>query len=107
MKIRKGFVSNSSSSSFVMYGFTITEKELNRVYPDRDYFYDEEDFDTVNADGRYGVGKLLAESDGDSGYLDDFEFNPYNAESIKIQNALKKFNKTEKNLRIFGGTYSS
>ena len=42
MKIRNGFVSNSSSSSFCIYGTRITEKDIKKSYPDKT---EEDDFD--------------------------------------------------------------
>lgn len=93
MKIRNGFVSNSSSSSFVIYGVKIedksvedivkqfcSEEELKKIEDD-DYwellysreFGDKIGFDILTSDGEYWIGKVISTSD--DSYLNDGEMS--------------------------------
>jgi len=84
MKTRQGFVSNSSSSSFVIVGTKLTKKleaaikeKLGVAAGDDDWQYEKEDeihklgieilYTEDTKDGCYTVGKVLADvaSDGD------------------------------------------
>lgn len=49
MKIRTGFVSNSSSSSFLIYGIELTSEEFGKFSNDYDYAYPE----YYHGDGEY------------------------------------------------------
>ena len=88
MKIRNGFVSNSSSSSFVVLGYKGsyndvvfgegTESYKDKLYKDltdeeRDEFHDRED--VITDDGCYYVGELLAESGFQCDYIEEAEFS--------------------------------
>jgi len=86
MKIRNSFVSNSSSSSFVVVGARLSNKELEKLgwvtYDKDNDFYDETppgDIDVIYDDGgnTYIVGKALAEGDE---YLSNVD---YSSDEIK------------------------
>ena len=76
MKIRNGFVSNSSSSSFVIAGIKIPNTALSPEK--RDELYDDGVIVTGSDDGIpkgfLVVGKFLADVHSDDSYLDYGEF---------------------------------
>lgn len=63
MKIRNGFVSNSSSSSFVAWGVKLTKEEIEKLYPITNET-DKEQFEDNIAD--YVEGKLTESANKDS-----------------------------------------
>lgn len=72
MKIRTGFVSNSSSSSFVILGVSTSEIDSLR---DKDYdelheFRDKHSVELHSLDSMYLIGKSLADID-ESGYVSE------------------------------------
>lgn len=82
MKTRSGFVSNSSSSSFIVIGCQFDDElkaELEKMYPLKG---DEEEYDwrervqseiglsILYVEPGYVIGKVLADFDGDGKYLE-------------------------------------
>ena len=94
MKIRNGFVSNSSSSSFVIFGAPITEQTeatilelagVTREVFEEDYYSDLEWFSQEHSDlefsclrtddsNNYLIGTIICYGDT-SGYLESTEFS--------------------------------
>jgi hypothetical protein len=65
MKTRTGFVSNSSSSSFIILGVKITSEEAETKLRPSDY----DAFDVIYDDDQVYCGDLIQNSDGD--YLEN------------------------------------
>lgn len=107
MKIRNGFVSNSSSSSFVIYGVKIEDKSVEDIVKQ---FYSEEElkefgeddywdllysrklndkigFDILTDDIECWVGKIISESD--ESYMNDGEMSF--EEIVEARDKLKEF----------------
>lgn len=108
MKIRNGFISNSSSSSFIILGFKISTEEIKNLYKDSENFldswYDEDEFDTLYNDNNnsYYAGHLI--SYGDDQY-ESFEIDILKLKDFeKAKIAANKFNKSLNDLKLFGGT---
>ena len=119
MKNREGFVSNSSSSSFIVVGATISIDEFKHLAKNH---YDIDLYDEDFEDGAYGLpdeikntslGAVLYEIYGDYVYLghgqslDDYSGleTDISSDTLEsIQAALKEFNlKTS----IIGGDYNA
>jgi hypothetical protein len=113
MKIRNGFVSNSSSSSFVMVGTRLTpelEKTIIKDFPkaedydndireicehlDLDYAYTEEKAGNI-------IGSYLAY--GEDSY-DTSEFNLNEILDNKLFEKLNKFGVEKKDIKLYIGT---
>ena len=91
MKFRNGFVSNSSSSSFVILGFKLETSGLSDEESDKQYDKICELRDQGKAltdDGRAFIGKILSVDSDGCGDLnnDEFSLTSLVEESVKIAN---------------------
>ena len=70
MKIRSGFVSNSSSSSFILNKEHMTEEQITAVLHYHRFIDDDEDFDgwVVTEEEEYIRGYTIM----DNGYMDEY-----------------------------------
>jgi hypothetical protein len=105
MKIRTGFVSNSSSSSFIAIGIRATEEiskkvlEINNLSDDDYYDCD----DIIYDDSEYGIlGVHLAIID-DCGYIEDKEISLSDRLQI-IENLSSKYCIPKEEFKLITGT---
>jgi hypothetical protein len=92
MKIRSGFVSNSSSSSFVLIGCEVNKKELQKIQEklvgrekvdSNDYAWEDDAYEAIEDAGwlydgerdKPIIGKILTEQADDGDYLEDASFS--------------------------------
>jgi len=91
MKIRNGFVSNSSSSSFIIIGYRISD-ELNEKMNDLEH-YDEEDADEIFPRILFGgenfVGKRLLYNFIDNG-VEEISLKKITDNAKELKKILKK-----------------
>lgn len=105
MKIRSGFVSNSSSSSFVILGIKVSDKpnltggDLYEKATDLGL-----DCDYAEGDG-YLIGKQLARwsSDGGDGDLGEKSFDELQKYAAEIQPKLTQLTGKEQPIKLFYG----
>lgn len=94
MKIRNGFVSNSSSSSFVVLGYSMTREQLTAIGVPDDFYgqkfphgigimYDNDD--------NYIVGKVIADVSSEGDYLASMsiDLDTLIADGVKVREHLK------------------
>jgi 3-dehydroquinate synthetase len=107
MKIRNGFVSNSSSSSFIVLGKSFTSKELDNVFGETDDIYqvlEDNDIEFV-ADSevdKYYIGNVIAESDDE--YMPSEEVILNDIENYKGIKILREKLNYKGPLTIYTGT---
>jgi len=109
MKIRNGFVSNSSTSSFIVIGHKFKSEEITKFFTE-----DEEDvYDALEsieyigyvADSEvdaYYIGEVISDSGED--ILEDSETEIGDLEQLKSIKAMRETFKYEGPLKIYSGT---
>lgn len=110
MKIRNGFVSNSSSSSFIVFGFKAKDVLSKEDLEDREKLYKRNPFGIKNiefvSDDREGglVGYVLADVSDCDLQFEDYEVS-LDELSAKLEEFTKKYNVAIKP-KIYMGTRS-
>lgn len=105
MKIRNSFVSNSSSSSFIIYGIEISEEEV-RKYADKKYS-DDKEYNNLNKSEIFDIVDFLQSNDSLE-FVCDYECDDYyigrSFEKIRDNETGKQFKESvEKQLsEVFG-----
>lgn len=113
MKIRRGFVSNSSSSSFIIIGVKFTHSQAEKLFTEeqKDDIYGvleskakEWDLEMLCDDTEYYVGHILADDRCGDAYLSNGSLN---LEEIKKQSQEIKKVIPDADVRIWYGTRAS
>jgi hypothetical protein len=98
MKIRNGFVSNSSSSSFVLVGFIPTDEEMEKyeeIFEDYDVAY--ETSSTNDPVGHFiSCGDEYELSELDLSLIEDYK-----------NELIKQFNLDENRIKVYSGIMAS
>ena len=109
MKIRQGFVSNSSTSSFILIGRKATEEEIKSEYEkcngfDEEILSNEDFYEMCEFLGNFHCvgddfykGNLLAD------WSDDYSLQSKNLDLTSLINEVKDI----ENPKLFYGTYAS
>lgn len=108
MKIRNGFVSNSSSSSFIMVGMMVSNETIINRFSDKEQYklfmedMFEGEMDVYEADGGYIVGYMIDNSSDE--YMPDGSF-PLAIPNGLMHDLKKLFpDATENDVMIYYGT---
>jgi len=110
MKIRQGFISNSSSSSFVVLGARLENKPES--VSDEDWDKMCEDLNSISvlyteSPSKYIVGKVLADISSDGGgYLEDMEvsLDDLQKDAKKVKKEVKKILGIDIEPKLISGT---
>ena len=99
MKIRNGFVSNSSSSSFVIIGIRLNDKKVDVEKVEALKL----DYDYVEGSNSFLVGKQLARwSDGECD-VSETSFDKIQEEIVKLKPKLVELTGQEQPIKLFYG----
>ena len=103
MKLRTGFVSNSSTSSFICLGIKATEEDLKKIWPK----WDDDDFDVWEVEGQDDDNPSLIDAFEDGNYIVGEYLSSWSDEDcemveIDIQDLLKHSPQVEKVEKLLG-----
>ena len=103
MKTRIGFVSNSSTSSFVILGYKVTREEIKNMTDDeREDFYDRNDTLSDGYSGTCWVGEVLVKGRDDE-MMPQLEFSLEELQE-KADVLCKKYGCEIDKIKIYTGT---
>ena len=103
MKVRSGFVSNSSTSSFIVLGYKVSHDEIKAMTDDeREDFYERDDTLSDGYSGTYWVGEVLAKGRDDE-MLPEREFSMEELQQKAIF-LMKKYGIELDKIKLYTGT---
>ena len=109
MKSRSGFVSNSSTSSFILVGFEITSDDFEGTKYEGSELETYEIAEEVGLEYQYDgeiMGKYVASWDDYDTTSFEFSVNELNDLKVKVEEGMKKLG-LEKEIKFFAGTRQS